>query len=72
MPINPVMNGGPQAPLEGDTDSGFTGFRFATRAAADRNLGYTAISKVQGRTRGRAYGLAEGCDHRAEERELRR
>jgi hypothetical protein len=52
MPINPVMNGGPQAPLEGDTDSGFTGFRFATRAAADRNLGYTAISKVQGELAG--------------------
>jgi hypothetical protein len=52
MPINPVMNGGPQAPLEGDTDSSFTGFRFATRAAADRSLGYTAISKVQGELAG--------------------
>jgi hypothetical protein len=52
MPINPVMNGGPQAPLEGDTDSGFTGFRFATRAAADRSLGYTAISKLQGELAG--------------------
>lgn len=43
MPINPIMNGGGPAPVEGDDEGYWTGMQGALRSGVERTLGYSTI-----------------------------